>query len=95
MLDDDVDGASECFGYRLQCVKAYRILARLYATDVVALIACQVGEILLGHALLFAEVGNALAYPLSLFFLGHTLVSFLRPQIRSPINQSESSLAGE
>jgi hypothetical protein len=38
---------------------------------VVALIARPVGEVLLRHALCFAEVSNALAYPLSLFFFAH------------------------
>jgi hypothetical protein len=39
---------------------------------VVALIARPVGEVLLRHALCFAEVSNALAYPLSLFFFAHS-----------------------
>ena len=72
VLDDDVYCAAKCFCDGLQGVEAYRILAAFYTADVVALIARHVGEVLLCHALCFAEVSNALTYPLSLFFFGHS-----------------------
>jgi hypothetical protein len=56
----------------LKGVEAYAVLAALDTADVVTLIARPVGEVLLRHALCFAEVSNALAYPLSLFFFAHS-----------------------
>ena len=72
MSDDDVYRTAEGFGDGLQGVEAYRILAAFDSADVVALIARHVSEVLLCHALCFAEVSNALTYPLSFFFFGHS-----------------------
>ena len=71
MSDDDVYRTSKCFGDGLQGVEAYAVLAAFDSADVVALVARHVGKVLLCHALCFAEVSNALPYPLSLFFFTH------------------------
>ena len=78
MSDDDVYRTAKCFGDGLQGVEAYGILASLYSADVVALIARHVCEVLLCHALCFAEVSNALTYPLSFFFFAHIIDTLVR-----------------
>jgi hypothetical protein len=67
----DADVSVERVGDGLEGVETHRVFALLYSADVVTLIARPVGEVLLRHALCFAEVSNALAYPLSLFFFAH------------------------
>ena len=69
---DNVDGAAEGFGDGLEGVEADGVFAALDARDVVALIAGDVGEVLLGHVLLLAQVGDALTDTLSFFFFVHS-----------------------
>lgn len=72
MSDDDVYRTAKCFGDGLQGVKAYGILAAFDTADVVALQTRHVCQCLLGDSLLVAEGTDALPYPLSLFFFGHS-----------------------
>jgi hypothetical protein len=69
---DNIDLHVELLCDGLKGIEAYAVLAALDTADVVTLIARPVGEVLLRHALCFAEVSNALAYPLSLFFFAHS-----------------------
>lgn len=86
MLNEDVYCPSECFSYRLQGVETYGILATLNAADMVSLVACQVGKVLLGHTLCFAQISDALTYTFAILFLPHNTF---------PMNHSESSLDTE
>ena len=72
MSDDDVYRTAKCFGDGLQGVEAYGIFASLYSADVVTLHSYDVGKPLLIHTFFFAEVSNALTYPLSFFFFAHS-----------------------
>jgi len=74
---DNVDGTAEGFGDGLKGVEADGVFAALDTRDVVALIAGDVGKVLLGHAPLLAQVGDALTDTQSFLFSVHSFCTYL------------------